>query len=57
MVAQTPATVFFQVIWVTGLSMIALALLLRFVNLDGEPLAWSVQEASLRTAMSFLNLT
>ncbi len=43
MVAQTPATEFLQLIRVTGPSMIALCLLLRVVNLYGEPLVWSVQ--------------
>ncbi|KEZ21344.1 hypothetical protein CP98_00021 [Sphingobium yanoikuyae] len=40
-----------------GGTMLALFLILRTVNLYGEPLPWSVGTSPLRTLMSFLNLT
>lgn len=38
-------------------AMLALFLILRTINLYGEPLPWSVGASPLRTLMSFLNLT
>lgn len=40
-----------------GGGMIMLFLILRTINLYGEPLPWSVGATPLRTVMSFLNLT
>ncbi len=40
-----------------GVACLALLVLLRMVNLYGEPLPWTMQADTLRTAMSFLNFT
>jgi uncharacterized membrane protein len=41
----------------TGLSAIALFVLLRFINLYGDPVPWSHQKNSLFTFLSFINVT
>lgn len=40
-----------------GAACLLLLVLLRGVNLYGEPLPWSVQDEAVRTVMSFLNFT
>jgi len=42
---------------VAGLGALAIFLLLRSVNLYGEPLPWTVEADAVRSAMSFFNLT
>jgi len=46
-----------RTLFVTGLGMLALFVVLRTINVYGEPLRWAAGEASLATLMSFLNLT
>lgn len=41
----------------TGLGGLGLFLVLRFINVYGEPLRWSIGSTPLRTAMGFLNVT
>jgi len=40
-----------------GLAMLALFILLRTINIYGEPLPWQAGASPLRTAMGFVNLT
>lgn len=46
-----------RALFLLGAGSIALFLLLRAINAYGEPVAWVGGETSLRTMMSFLNLT
>lgn len=40
-----------------GLISIAFFLVLRFINIHGDPATWSAQKSSLFTALSFINVT
>jgi uncharacterized membrane protein len=40
-----------------GAGMIALFVVLRFINVYGDPVPWSVQQSSVYTFLSFLNVT
>jgi len=40
-----------------GLAMCAAFVLLRFVNVYGDPVRWTTQKTAVRTALSFLNAT
>ncbi|HEV7703236.1 MAG TPA: heparan-alpha-glucosaminide N-acetyltransferase domain-containing protein [Gemmatimonadaceae bacterium] len=41
----------------TGLALTAAFVVLRWINVYGDPLRWSVQKSALFTALSFLNVT
>jgi uncharacterized membrane protein len=40
-----------------GLAMCAAFVLLRFVNVYGDPVRWTTQKTAVRTMLSFLNAT
>ncbi len=40
-----------------GLSAVSLFIVLRFINIYGDPVPWQVQSSSLYTFLSFINLT
>jgi uncharacterized membrane protein len=42
---------------ITGLSVIVLFIVLRFINVYGDPFQWSEQPTSFRTFLSFINST
>jgi len=42
---------------IAGLSTIALFIILRFINIYGDPFQWSKQSTSFRTFLSFINAT
>lgn len=50
---QKQKSVFFKI----GLASFALFILLRFINIYGDPVPWSQQKNSLYTFLSFINLT
>lgn len=46
-----------KIFMITGVSAIALFLILRFIDVYGEPLGWNVMDTGSKTLMSFLQLT
>lgn len=46
-----------RILLVTGLSLIALFVILRYINSYGDPAPWSVQRNFAHTVLSFLNTT
>lgn len=46
-----------KIIFNTGIALIALFIILRFINSYGDPLHWSYQKNALYTFLSFLNTT
>ena len=45
-----------RLLLLTGMSAIALFLVLRFINIYGDPLAWKKQPTALQTFFSFMNV-
>jgi uncharacterized membrane protein len=46
-----------KLLWITGLAAIFLFIILRMINLYGDPAPWSTQKNIIFTVMSFLNTT
>src|SRR5688572_1627206 len=44
-----------KVLVITGLSAIALFIILRFINVYGDPVTWSKQSTGFRSVLSFIN--
>jgi uncharacterized membrane protein len=46
-----------KILLATGFSLIALFLILRFINQYGDPVKWSVQDTPMKTFLSFMNVS